>query len=155
MIYGACPSRGKVNFALWITESLLQSRPVALLTDQWVSPTLNSSLARMLLEAAERGLTGVYHLAGASRVSRYEFGLSLGQGVWLQVGTRGINGGGDSALKPALMSDFVGKWVARRPRDSSLDVSKASSTLDEKPLPLGLSIEEFKKEYLQIKRGVP
>jgi len=155
VIYGACPSRGKVNFALWITESLLQSRPIALLTDQWVSPTLNSSLARMLLEAAERGLTGVYHLAGASRVSRYEFGLSLARAFGFKLGLGGINGGGDSALKPALMSDFVGKWVARRPRDSSLDVSKASSTLDEKPLPLGLSIEEFKKEYLQIKRGVP
>ncbi|MEN3051686.1 MAG: dTDP-4-dehydrorhamnose reductase [Candidatus Methanosuratincola petrocarbonis] len=153
VIYGAAPSRGKVNFALWLTESLLSSKPVALLTDQWVSPTLNSSLARMLLEAAERGLTGVYHLAGASRVSRYEFGVALAEAFGFKPGSGKPGGEREPALKPAIMSEFSGKWVARRPRDSSLDVSKASSLLKEKPLPLGRAIEEFKKEYLQIKRG--
>lgn len=150
VIYGASPSRGKVNFALWLANSLLQSKPVSLLTDQWVSPTLNFSLARMLLEAAERSLTGVYHVAGASRVSRYEFGVALAREFEILRPSSSFEGN-SQLLKPATMSDFAQKWVARRPRDSSLDVSKASSALSEKPLPLDQALREFRKEFYEAK----
>ena len=43
------------------------------LVDQYVSPTLNTNLAQMLIEIAERRLCAILHTAGASRVSRYEF----------------------------------------------------------------------------------
>ena len=50
---------------------------IQLLADQFVSPTLNTNLAEMLLEIAERRETGILHTSGAIRVSRYEFAIKL------------------------------------------------------------------------------
>jgi dTDP-4-dehydrorhamnose reductase len=136
VIYGAQPAMGKVNFALWLVESLRASRPVTLLTDQYVSPTLNTSLCGMLLEALEKRLTGTYHMAGATRVSRYEFGVALARIFSLD----------QSLIEVSTTRDFQGRWKATRPPDSSLDISKATSILQTKPLALNDALEELKKE---------
>ena len=73
VIYGSTPAAGKVNFALWLIETLRKGEHVKIVTDQWNTPTLNTNLAEMTLEAAERRLTGIFHLCGATRVSRFEF----------------------------------------------------------------------------------
>jgi dTDP-4-dehydrorhamnose reductase len=124
VIYGAAPASGKANFALWLIERLRRGEGARVLVDQYASPTLNSGLARMILEAAERGLGGIYHMAGADRVSRYEFAAGLCKALGLDA----------SLLEPARMEDMG--WAARRPRDSSLDVSKAAGALRAKPLRL-------------------
>lgn len=123
-IYGVRPAAEKVNFALWLVENLRKRERVHVLEDQYVSPTLNTSLARMLLEAAERRLPGTFHMSGASRVSRYEFAKAIAEAFGLD----------SSLIAPTRMSEM--KWLARRPRDSSLDVSKAASALKEKPIQL-------------------
>src|SRR4030042_3287290 len=73
VIYGSSPAAGKVNFALWLIETLRKGDRVKIITDQWNTPTLNTNLAEMTLEVIERRLTGTYHLSGATRVSRVEF----------------------------------------------------------------------------------
>jgi dTDP-4-dehydrorhamnose reductase len=90
-------------------------------TDQYITPTLNTNLAEMILELAERRLEGIYHLAGATRMSRYEFALELARSLGLNV----------DLLKRSKMNEM--KWAARRPIDSSLDTCKASRCLDAKP----------------------
>jgi dTDP-4-dehydrorhamnose reductase len=127
---------GKVNFALWLLESLRARKPVTLLTDQYVSPTFNTSLAEMLLESFERRLTGTYHMAGATRISRYEFGITLAKIFTLD----------RSLIEAGTVSDFQGRWKAARPPDSSLDVSKAASILQTKPLDLNDALKELKEE---------
>lgn len=42
-------------------------------------------------------------------------------------------------------------WDARRPRDSSLDTSKARNALANKPLTLGESLQILKKELRNTK----
>lgn len=74
-------------------------------------------ITKMLLEAAERKLTGTLHLAGATRVSRYEFAVKLAKTF-----------GFDESLLVQGTSHPTG-WKARRSRDSSLDITKASKTL--------------------------
>ncbi|MEM2882823.1 MAG: sugar nucleotide-binding protein, partial [Candidatus Bathyarchaeia archaeon] len=93
----------------------------------------NSGLARMVLEAVERGLEGLYHAAGAERVSRYEFAAKLCAAF----------GFDPSLLKPARMADMA--WAARRPRDSSLDISKAAGVFRAKPLKLDEALIELKE----------
>jgi dTDP-4-dehydrorhamnose reductase len=132
VIYGARPAAGKANFALWVADKLRNGERVKVLKDQYVSPTLNQSMADMILEAVERRLTGTFHLAGASRVSRYEFAVALADVL-------GIDG---SLIEPAQMKDM--HWPAKRPRDSSLDVSKANSTLKSKPLLLSDAMSKLK-----------
>ena len=56
VIYGSTPAAGKVNFSLWLIETLRKGEHVKIVTDQWNTPTLNTNLAEMTLEAAERRL---------------------------------------------------------------------------------------------------
>ena len=46
---------------------------MSVVIDRWNSLTLSMNLVEMILEIAERRLMGIYHLAGAIRISRYEF----------------------------------------------------------------------------------
>ncbi len=131
VVYGWSPT-GKPNFATWVINSLKQGREVKALTDQYVSPTLNTNLAEMLLEIAERKITGVVHTAGATRVSRHEHALKLAEAFDLK----------KELVKPATMSDIP--WKAKRPRDSSLNVSKALNMLNAKPLSLDQALQEMK-----------
>lgn len=132
VIYGAVPASGKVNFALWLIERLSRGDRVDVLEDQYVSPTLNLNLAEMILEVAERKLGGIYHLAGAERVSRYQFAMNL-------CDTLGLD---SSLLNPVSMKYM--KWIACRPKDSSLNVSKATKVLKAKPLKLTEALARLK-----------
>lgn len=123
MIYGWGPSY-KPNFATWLLNNLNNKKEVSVVIDQYASPTLNTNLAEMLLEIAERRLRGILHTAGATRLSRYEFALRLSEAFGLDT----------DLIKPAKMEEIP--WKAKRPRDSSLDVSEAKSALNIKPLEL-------------------
>ena len=103
VIYGSTPAAGKVNFALWIIETLRRGGRVKIVTDQWNTPTLNTNLAEMTLEVVERRLTGIYHLCGATRVSRFEFATQIAQ-------THNLN---TDLIDKALSSQFT--WPAKRP----------------------------------------
>jgi len=135
VIYGSKPASGKVNFALWLIKNLEEGKEVKVVTDQFITPTLNTNLAKMLLEIAERKLSGIFHLAGATRVSRYDFAVEIAKVFDLD----------ENLIRKAKMEEM--KWVAKRPRDSSLDVSKAKELLKEKPMSLGESLLEFSKEF--------
>jgi dTDP-4-dehydrorhamnose reductase len=137
VIYGSTPAAGKVNFALWLIETLRRGERVRIVTDQWNTPTLNTSLAEMTLEVIERRLTGMYHLCGATRVSRFEFARQIADAFGLNKGL----------IDKARSSQFT--WPAKRPADSSLDTSKAQRTLKCKPLLISDAIERLKLELSQ------
>ena len=137
VIYGAKPASGKVNFALWLISKLKKGESVKIITDQFITPTLNTNLAKMALECAERELKGVFHLAGATRVSRFEFAREIAR-------VFGLNG---NLIIPAKMDEI--NWIAKRPRDSSLDTSKANKFLNEKPCELKKALKVLKEEILR------
>jgi dTDP-4-dehydrorhamnose reductase len=134
VIYGSIPAAGKVNFALWVIDKLRKGEKVRALTDQWNSPTLNVNLAEMIVEIAERRLLGTFHLAGATRISRYDFARLIARKFNL-----------DERLIQPIMSNEI-SWIAQRPRDSSLNVEKASRTLKIKPLDIHRSLEILRSE---------
>jgi dTDP-4-dehydrorhamnose reductase len=141
VIYGSRPASGKVNFALWLLNALKSGKEARVVTDQFITPTLNSNLAAMVLEAADRHLSGIYHLSGASRVSRYDFACELARAFDLD----------RQLIIPSQMSDIG--WLARRPMDSSLDTSKASRTLKNRPLTLYESLQVLRDELLSGSRN--
>ncbi|RSN77486.1 dTDP-4-dehydrorhamnose reductase [Candidatus Methanodesulfokora washburnensis] len=134
VIYGSIPAAGKVNFALWVIDKLRKGEKVRALTDQWNSPTLNVNLAEMIVEIAERRLLGTFHLAGATRISRYDFARLIARKFNL-----------DERLIQPIASNEI-SWIAQRPRDSSLNVEKASRTLKIKPLDIHRSLEILRSE---------
>ena len=111
----------KKSFPLWVQESLEAKKEIPVLVDQLTSPTYVPNLSKMLIEVATRQITGILHLSGATRISRYELAelvadkLSLDKKFLIQTNTDEMN------------------WKAQRPKDSSLDVSLAAEILNEKP----------------------
>jgi len=88
----------------------------------------------MLLEITQRKILGILHTAGGTRVSRYEYALKLAEVFNLNM----------DLIKPAKMGEMP--WKAKRPKDSSLNISKASTLLHSKPLKLNHALEMMKKE---------
>ena len=124
----------KKSFPLWVQESLEAKKEIPVLVDQLTSPTYVPNLSKMLIEVATRQITGVIHLAGATRISRYELAelvadkLSLDKKFLIQTNTDEMN------------------WKAQRPKDSSLDVSLAAEILNEKPQEIEHSLDLFINE---------
>jgi dTDP-4-dehydrorhamnose reductase len=110
------------NFAGWVIEKLASKLPVNVVVDQYASPTLSNNLASMLLEVASRRFEGTIHLAGATRINRYDFAVQIAT-------TFGLN----PDLIQHVMSESL-SWKAKRPADSSLDTSLAQKLLEKKPL---------------------
>ena len=127
----------KKSFPIWVIENLQKQKQIDVLTDQFTSPTYVPSLSRMLIEISERHLTGIIHVAGASKISRYEMASLVSDKLDLD----------EKLLREISMNDL--KWEAQRPKDSSLNVSKAISILNHKPQKIdhdvNLFIDEIKK----------
>ena len=113
VIYGSTPAAGKVNFALWLLDKLKRKEQAKIVTDQWNSPTLNTNLAEMTLEVMERKITGIFHLSGAARINRYDFARQIAEAFNLN----------SNLIIPTTSAEF--SWIAKRPKDSSLDTAKA------------------------------
>jgi dTDP-4-dehydrorhamnose reductase len=136
VLYGSTPSQGKTNFALWLIDKLRKEEKLRAVTDQTNSPTLNTNLAEMILEVVERRLTGIYHLAGATTISRYDYAKELAEVFNLK----------KELIEPATSEDIA--WIAPRPKDSSLNVSKAAQTLENKPLNMREALIKLREDLL-------
>lgn len=122
------------NFATWVYEKCRAAQKINVVTDQYATPTLNSNLARMLLESAERRMNGTFHLSGSTRVNRYEFAVLLARKF-----------GFDEKLLAPVKAEAI-QWIARRPFDSSLNVAKAQEIFNNKPSSLDEALNEFAAE---------
>jgi dTDP-4-dehydrorhamnose reductase len=120
------------NFATWVLDNVKSNQPLKVVDDQFATPTLNSNLAEMIIELASKRLEGVLHLAGASRIDRYNFAKLIAETF-----------DGDPNLIRSVKSD-ESLWKAKRPTDSSLNVEKATKLLDRKPLRLDQALEQFR-----------
>ena len=121
----------KKSFPMWVIENLQKQKQIDVLIDQFTSPTYIPNLSRMLIEISERRITGIIHAAGASKISRYQMAIMVSDKLNLD----------GTLLKQISMNKM--KWVAQRPKDSSLDVSRASSILNEKPQKIDHSLNLF------------
>jgi dTDP-4-dehydrorhamnose reductase len=129
-----CGREHRSNFGTWLLEQLTTGQNVSVINGQYASPTLSTHLARMLLEVAEKRITGIIHLAGADRMNRYEFAVRFAQEF-----------GFNAALVVPISADPT-RWHARRPTDSSLNVERAIRLLDMKPMTVDDELREFKLE---------
>lgn len=129
----------KKSFPLWVAENLQDKKEISVITDQFTSPTYVPNLSKMIIEIATRQIAGIIHLAGSTRISRYEM-------AGLVAAKMGLD---KNLLKPISIDNM--NWKAKRPQDSSLDVSKATAILDEKPI----SIEQGLDRFIQEIRSSP
>ena len=125
----------KKSFPLWVKENLESKKEIPVLVDQFTSPTFVPNLSQMLIEVATRQIVGIIHLAGATRISRYNLAELVSDKLGL-----------DKKLLVPTKTDEM-NWKAQRPKDSSLDVSLATEILNEKPQKIEQSLESFFSEF--------
>ena len=133
-VFGSRAAKAEPNFALWAIRKLKAHAPLRVVADQFITPTYDRNLVRMLFEAADRRIEGTLHLAGATRLSKYDFAFSIAKSFGLDW----------ELLIPSSMGE-VG-WVAKRPVDSSLDTSNARALLENKPMELSESLKGLRGE---------
>ena len=129
VLYGWNPA--KPNFVTWALDELIAGNRIRIVNDQFNSPTLADNLADMLIELIKRDEHGVFHTSGGERISRYDFATKIAEIFDL-----------NSGLIEPITSDQL-NWTAKRPADSSLDVSKISNI--EKPLTIEESLEKMRQ----------
>jgi dTDP-4-dehydrorhamnose reductase len=125
------------SFPVFVAENLRAKKKIKVITDQYTSSTYVPNLSRMLIELAHRQIVGIIHVAGATRVSRFEMATMIVDKLNLD----------KNLIKSTTIDEM--RWIARRPRDTSLDISKATSLLNEKPMAIEQSLDYFVQELNQ------
>ena len=133
VLYGRHPS--KQDFATWVINKLKQHQEITVVDDHFNTPTLAENLAAMALEVAAHDLQGVFHTSGCERISRCDFAKRIAEVFELDSGL----------VKPIKMSELKA-WIAKRPKDSSLNTAKIQGQLKTKPLSINEGLSKLKEE---------
>jgi dTDP-4-dehydrorhamnose reductase len=123
-INGGISRSGDKGFNERLKLSLQNSTGMKLFTDEFRSPIFAGETARAIWELANKNCAGIFHVAGAEKLSRWQIGGLLVK-RWREIKAK---------IEPGLAKDFPG---GNRAPDTSLDISKVQKILW-KPLP-GLS----------------
>ena len=133
---GESGSSKPMNFAMFVLDKLKRHEPVKAIRDQYASPMFADNLAEALLRLAKIRQNGVFHTAGKSCLSRYEFAIKLAE--TFDYSTKQV--------EPVYASEF--KQVAQRPRNSCLRVDKTERLL-------GMSLFTAEQGIKEMKKHVP
>jgi dTDP-4-dehydrorhamnose reductase len=107
-------------------------QPMVFYVDQYRTPTFAPQVAEVVEKALSHPeLSGVLHLGGGDRMSRYDFGLLLARQV----------GASRSLVQPGSMWDALG--AAPRGADCSLISSRIGTLLGVKPVTCAEGLEEM------------
>ena len=132
--FGLHPTRK--SFPVWVIENLKKQKQIDVLSDQFTSPTYVPHLSKMLIEISERHLNGIFHVTGATKISRYEMARMVANKLNLD----------EKLLRDVSINEL--KLEAPRPKDSSLNVSKADIILNEKPQKINQGLDLFIDEIV-------
>jgi len=116
LIFGPSP-RGNRSLDEKLGAALREGRAVKLFVDEFRCPIATCDLAAALLELVDSPHTGVFHLVGPERLSRYEIGMRIAQRFGWPAATIEARSTRDVPTNPP------------RPADLVLDNSKARSVL--------------------------
>lgn len=104
----------KKNFVTWARNELAAGKPIRIVQDQHVNPTLSYDLAEQALTLMQAKASGIFHTAGATSLTRLEIVYAIAD----QFGLR------RDLITPIQSSDL--SWIAKRPRDATLNTAKVS-----------------------------
>jgi dTDP-4-dehydrorhamnose reductase len=102
----------KTSFVEFVRASLLARKSIRIVTDQLGHPTLAEDLALAIWALVAGGRSGLYHVAGSERNSRFEWAQAIAAHYGLD----------PSLIEPCRTADL--KQAARRPLNSGLRIEK-------------------------------
>jgi dTDP-4-dehydrorhamnose reductase len=115
-INGGISRAGNRGFNEQLKLSLQNSSGMKLFTDEFRSPIFAGETARAVWELVEKNCAGIFHVAGAEKLSRFQIGELLLK-RWPEIKTK---------IEVGSAKDFPGP---PRALDTSLDISKAQKIL--------------------------
>jgi dTDP-4-dehydrorhamnose reductase len=118
---GGVSRAGNRGFNEQLRRSLQTISEMKLFTDEFRSPIPAAETARAVWDLAGKNRAGIFHVAGAEKLSRWQIGQLLVK-RWPEMRTK---------IAPGLAKDFAGPM---RALDTSLDISRAQTVLSA-PLP--------------------
>ena len=137
-LYGAAGNRSKGgNFIERLIRNAQEGKPLRIVNDQIVNPTLTSDLARCVSALIRTSHYGLYHAVNEGSCSWFEFA----QEIFRQIDI-------SPDLAPTNSDAFAAK--ARRPAFSALE----NAALREKGLPAMRSWQEALADYMRARESV-
>ena len=122
----------RVSFSDWIFQSLAGGRPLSMFTDVFFTPILLNDLIDVVAGLVDRQAVGVYHVAGAERLSKYSFAVQMAD----------IFNQPRDPIHAASVNSFPFK--AARPGDMSLCSKKAEKFLRIQMPDVGQGLKKLK-----------
>lgn len=121
--------RHQRNFAKMITSNIFSNKKVSVPTDQYMNPVISDDLARITVRLADGKYTGVWHVAGDTCMTKFDFAKRIAGYFDL-----------DGLIMPVKSADLNQK--ALRPKMGCLDCY----SLEE----IGMSIPSFESGVLHF-----
>ncbi len=109
----------KTGLAEYVIKSLKNGKPLARFTDQFSTPIYTRDLSRLILKLLDRRATGLFHIGGGDRISRYDFAIRVARAFSLS----------SELIRPAAFVPLQG--LAQRPVDTSLSGEKVEAYLND------------------------
>ena len=107
----------RTSFSDWILRDLRENHEITMFNDVFFTPILTDDLTNLIIELQNSAASGIYHIAGRERLSKFDFALKLADTFNYPTGK----------IIPASVEGFPFK--AKRPKDMSLSSSKTEVLL--------------------------
>lgn len=137
VVYGT-GVRVKNNFALWVINNLNEMKPIRCVDDQISNPTHVHDLATAMRHCAEFDTTGIFHVAGAESISRFDFAVRTADVF-----------GYDASLITRIQTSEL-KQLAQRPLHTSFNIEKAERMLNYHPMNVTQGLKLLQEELTGI-----
>lgn len=125
----------KLSFAEWVLQGLVEQRPLNMFTDVIFSPIHVTHLAEVIDALFKSNCSGIFNVSGNSFLSKYEFGIKMGEMFNLPV----------TNIEPSSI-DKAG-LTALRPKNMALSNKKITEALNLKLPCIEETISLLKKQY--------
>lgn len=109
------PKTGLVEF---VKDSLARGESITRFSDQFSTPIYTGDIGRLILALLDRGATGLFHIGGGEKISRYDFAVKVAEIFSLP----------HQRIRAVPFKHMEG--LVRRPEDSSLCSERIESHLE-------------------------
>lgn len=121
ILYGTGESLKKSNIFNWAMTQLREGKELKIVNDQFRTPTFVDDLVQACFKVIDKGVNGIYNIAGGELHSMYDYILLLAEYV-----------GADKKLVCPISSQELNQ-KAIRPRSSGLIITKAKQEIGYEP----------------------
>jgi dTDP-4-dehydrorhamnose reductase len=125
-------------FLNWVLKSLKNKQKMIGFEDVIFSPLDITTLSKMLIELLEKKYSGVIHLSSGTPITKYDFILKIVKKL----------GYTKNCVSKGKLSDI--NLEAKRPKNTSLNNSKANEILEIPPLDLSKWLEQNKEKIFKF-----